>query len=92
MQQYILFAGIGLGALLVAWLGYWLVRHGRGWVWWLLFAPLCGLAALLWWQSDQHQGWDALGYVIGLVVFVLPVMGGLLLGGMAGLLRRNAAR
>lgn len=91
-QQYILFAAVALGAILVGWLGYWLVRRGKAVMWWVLFAPTSALAVFLGWQANQHTGWDALGYFLGLVVFVLPVLAGLVVGGMAGLLRRNAER
>ncbi|TNF22444.1 MAG: hypothetical protein EP318_03905 [Rhodobacteraceae bacterium] len=88
-QQYILFAVVGLGAILVGWLGYWLVRQGRAVMWWGLFAPTAVLAVVLGWQANQHTGWDALGYFLGLVVFVLPVLAGLLVGGGIGLIRRR---
>lgn len=91
-QQYILFAVVGLGAILVGWLGYWLVRQGKAAIWWVLFAPTAALAVFLGWQANQHTGWDALGYFLGLVFFVLPIMAGLVVGGMVGLLKRNAGR
>lgn len=76
-------------ALGTGWGAYKLVMIGQGLVIAVLLVVAGGLAVFLGIKANVAQGWDAIGYFAFLMVFVVPVLAGLGIGGLVGLLKRH---
>jgi hypothetical protein len=69
-------------------LGYVLGHRGR--YWYVLAGVGAGAAGFAWcvWQGQRHTGWDGIGYAIFAMLIIMPSVGGLLIGTLAGWVRR----
>jgi uncharacterized membrane protein YeaQ/YmgE (transglycosylase-associated protein family) len=75
--------------LVFGWLGYWLMRHGRGKLaMWLASVPTA-IAGVLLFRSSEAQGWDALVLFLGALLFCAPPALGLWAGMLVGWLKQR---
>ncbi|MBV6636665.1 MAG: hypothetical protein KI788_12260 [Mameliella sp.] len=86
---YLIPALVALGALGLGWA---LLRFGMGAASAVLALVLTGAGGWLIYRMQMaSEGWDALGYGIGLMLGVLPALVGLGVGALIGLARRHKA-
>lgn len=80
-----------MAALLLgsSWGAFKLVMTRQGVLVTLLLGIAAALAIYLGVEARARQGWDAIGYFALLLVFVVPVLAGLAIGGVIGLLKRR---
>lgn len=71
--------------------GHWLHKRQQVVYIWGLLAAMAVIAWHLWSQMEAARGWDALGYMLGLLGILAPVALGFVLGvGLAWLRNRRA--
>ena len=68
------------------------VRHGRGWIVWLVALAAALVMAWAIWQGRQSQGFDGMGYAILAALVAAPAILGVLIGGAIGWIRARRGR
>ena len=89
MGDFWFFFIMAVMVLCVGWGAFKIVSLGK---WGIYLGFLGGVVLLAAWfgaKANQMQGWDAIGYFAFLMVFVVPTLAGLVIGGIAGFVKRR---